>query len=174
MSPGECVWESRLPAQLGLNRDELRQLRKTLLVEGTDYRREKNGRVLVKAPGLEKLRRHIAAPAAAPPVENPPSSQLDEKNAAPGSAAERPEAPQEKLHTLLVWRANLPNRRIIEAYREGTDPQLRKNIVRVKVKDHTRFSRFDNVGQPMKVPARHLQADFYEHVGAMPRRKGRY
>jgi hypothetical protein len=73
-----------------------------------------------------------------------------------------------------VWRANLPNRRIVEAYRQGMDPADRKNILRVKVRDATRFSKFDNTGLPMKIPAVHLQADLYEHVGPQPRRKGRY
>jgi hypothetical protein len=172
MNPIEWIREGWLCARLGLNRDELRDLRVKILKEGVDYEIVKNC-VRISPSGEQKLRDHLKLPvqaSGAPPVatdapEGAPPENL--KNTVPGNDAEG-------IETLLVWRANLPNRRIVEAYKPGTDSAVRANILRVKVKDATRYSRFDNTGQPMKIMARHLQADLYEVAGPPPRRRGRY
>jgi hypothetical protein len=172
MNPIEWIRESWLGRRLGLNRDEMRELRVNHLKEGEDYTLVKN-RIHISPTGEKKLRDHLnlpvqtsgVAPQAPNAVKQTPPIEL--KNTAPGSDAER-------IETLLVWRANLPNRRIVEAYKPGTDPAERANILRVKVKDADRFSRFDNTGQPMKILAVHLQVDLYEHIGPQPKRKGRY
>lgn len=176
MSGEGFVWESSLIQLLGMNRDELRRLRCELLTEGQDWLRKKNGRVLVHKLGIEKIRAHLDVPPtpvqAAGLAETAPAEPAP-KNAALGDGEERVALDKAEV-TLLVHRANLPNRRIIEAYHVGKDPADRKNVVRVKVKDNQRFTRFDNNGKPMKLQAVHLTADYYEQVGPSPRRKGRY
>ena len=165
----DWVWESHLVNRLGTNRDELRKLRESILTEGTDWRFEKN-RVEISSAGAKKLEEHFKlasaavtdapAPESAPPAPTPP----EEKNAPQTE-------PQEVV--LLVWRVFPKNKHIIEAYRKDTDPQKRENILRVKVKDSSRFTRYDNTGKPVELTCRHLQADFYEYTGGLPKRKGR-
>ena len=166
------TWESHLVTRLGINRDELRALREQLLTLGVDYQFKKN-RVEISPAGLNKLVTHLRI--GTPPPEGVQTVglsetravQSDAKNAAGGGAQA---APGVLLH---VWRTFQKNRHIIEAFKPGTDPQKWQSRLRVKVKDSTRFSRMDNTGKPMALLCRHLQADFYEHVGPLPRRKGR-
>lgn len=166
----EWVWESHLVNRLGTNRDELRKLREGILEQGTDWRIEKN-RVEISRSGAAKLEQHFNVASATetsvqtlePTADTPPAPE--EKNTPPSE-------PQEAL--LLVWRVFPKNKHIIEAYRKDTDPQKRENILRVKVKDSTRFTRYDNTGKPVELKCRHLQADFYEYTGGLPKRKGRF
>lgn len=167
----EWIWESHLPTQLGLNRDELRALRQSILIERLDFKLKKN-RVLISTAGVKKLQDHLKLPPAAPEPhleasDSKKTPSLPEQiKAATGNV-------QERLVALCVWRTFPKNRHIIEAFFEGTDPAQRKNIVTLKVKDSTRFTRFDNTGKPMTVAARHLQANFYEMAGPMPKHRGR-
>lgn len=171
------VWESHLVNRLGINRDELRKLRAALLTEGTDWRTEKK-RVEISKSGAEKLVAHLKT-ASAPQQSRPEeiaaagtSGTPPEKNAPPAAVQEA--APEiEKSVEILVHRTFPKNKHIIEGYFKGTDPVDRKNIVRVKVKDATRFTRFDNTGQPLALACRLIQADFYEFTGPLPKRKGR-
>lgn len=167
----EWIFESHLPGQLGINRDELRRLRTDLLVIEVDYKFKKN-RVFISPDGQKKLRDHIKL---LPASSDLPTAHDLQKNAPESTLPDSPPVigDKERLVKLIVWRANLPNKKIIEAYKEGADPVLRKNIVRVKVKDASRFSKFDTTGQPTSLMGRHIQADFYELASPMPRRKGR-
>jgi hypothetical protein len=175
----QWIHETWLATRLGLNRDELRELRKRLLVEGPDFRLEKN-RVIVSPAGEKKLRDHLQLPreaAKAPPAAPPAAPGAGAEKSGPSPSEPAPAAARrdkEEIVTLLVWRANLPNRRIVEAYLPGKDPTKWQNILRVKVKDAGRFNRYDNTGKPMALPAIHLQADLYQLAGAQPRRKGRW
>lgn len=169
----EWVRETHLPIHLGVNRDDLRHLRKKLLAEGTDFRRFEN-RIELSLSGVEKLEAHLKLPPPAVedvqpsgPASTPPLPLAPKKSAPPA-------AQDDAMVVLLVWRANLPNRRIVEAYKKGANPAQRKNVLRVRVRDATRFSRFDNTGQPMTMTCRHIQADLYEFVGPVPKHRGRY
>jgi hypothetical protein len=163
------VWESHLQTRLGTTRDELRQIREQHLQQGVDWRFKKN-RVEISEAGAKKIAAHFnVAPVAVEAVQTAgaPVEAAGLKNAQPMAQGE----PQEVV--VLVWRTFPKNKHIIEGYLDGTDPQARKNIVRVKVKDASRFTRFDNTGKPLAIACRHLQADFYEHTGPQPKRKGR-
>lgn len=169
---------------LGINRDALRGLRRRLLKKNADFRIEKNS-VEISRAGFDKLAGHLkVAPEALEGVratgqgEASPETPL-EKNAAPADQQVRPTKgllTWPAMHdtvTLCVWRVFPKNRHIIEAYRPGTDPGKRENVLRVKVRDSARFARLNHLGQPMELDCKHLQADFYEHSGPLPRRKGR-
>ena len=146
------ILESRLTGRVGLTRDELRAFRQKNLDAKRDWYLKKK-RVVWTESGVEKLRAHIAVP---------------EIKTAPAQNAALPEPV-----TLLVWKSNLTNKRIVLAYKPGTDPQRAENILRVQVRSSENFVRFVN-GKPMELKARHLQADYYELAGACPRRKGRW
>lgn len=196
----QWTWESHLQTRLGISRDELRELRGRLLTEGPDWRTEKN-RVEVSRAGIEKLVTHLRVASAA---ESHRAAELtapeggdgaEKKSAAPGAAEAGGPAPvfppaapvmgeaaagpagdpaSGGVVELHVWRADLPNTRIVEAFRPGSDPLVRANILRVRVKDARKFSRFDHTGKRMVIRATHLQADLYEVHGPAPRKKGRY
>lgn len=160
----EWIWESKLPNRLNISRDELRNLRTSVLKEGTDWRFEKK-RVSVSLYGVEKLKVYLAtAGAATMPLETKEEPIANfEKNAPEPAFTER-------LIDLCVWRANLPNRRIIEAHFPEKKPENQSQVVRVRVRDGSKFGRFDNTGKPMVIQCRHLQSDLYEHVGKTPKR----
>jgi hypothetical protein len=174
----EWVWESHLVTRLGINRDELRALRTKLLVPGLDWQSKKN-RVEISKSGLEKLEAHLktgSAPHA--PVQTDGQAEATagespEKNAAPGGARGLAALIPPELTRIAVRRVFPKNRHIIEGYFEGTDPAQQKNVVRVKVRDSSKYTRFDPNGKPLALECRHIQADFYEHAGPVPRRKGR-
>ena len=83
-------------------------------------------------------------------------------------------ADQDVTFQLCVFRTFPKNRHIIEGYHAGKDPAKRGNIVRIKVKDSSRYTRWDNTGAALVLECRWIQADFYEHVGALPKRRGRW
>ena len=168
------LWESHLVTRLGTNRDELRTLREKLLTEGVDWRFQKN-RVEISPEGVKKLAAHFKldedAPAGVQTIGATEATPgLPDEKTAPASS------PQEGVEaiTLLVWRIFPKNKHIIEAYPEGANPQDRQNVMRVKVRDSSRFTRFDNTGKPLALQCRHLQADYYEHIGGQPKRRGRF
>lgn len=151
--------ETRLPKILGLkSRNRLRALRQQLLREGEDWVFEKK-RVCYTLAGVEKIRAHLrlSGETTAPPT----------CSAQPGPAI----APLPEPETLLVWNCRLVNKKMLLAYKPDTDPHDAKNILRVRVRSSENFVRFVH-GEPMKLRARHVQADLYELVGPCPRRKG--
>lgn len=166
----EWIWESHLPNRLGINRDDLRALRRQLLAEGTDWRMQKK-RAEISPAGLLKLETHLRLPppralATQPPGMEPALARVVSEKQMP------PRNTQEQGGVILhVWRIFPKNRHIIEAYHPGTDPAQRANIVNVQVRESGRFTRFDNTGKPTAITCRHLHHAFYEHTGPMPRRR---
>jgi len=158
------VHEGYLARQLGVRREEMRALRAGLQV-GPDWRVEKN-RVEISATGVAKLRTALKLP-----PEAPATVQTTGTDAGMDSAPAQKSAPP--TVKLCVWRTFPKNAHIIECYRSGTNPDKREDIVRVKVRDSSKFTRFDNTGRPLEIECRHIQADFFEHVGPTPKRKGR-
>lgn len=170
--------EETLPATLGISREALRELREKHLTDGTDWILKKK-RVRLSDVGLAKLRQVLQLPSV--PV---PPSEVEQKNAAGlppektggpgGNAPAGGDTPplQPGVVVLHVWQT-VRNGRILEAFKPGTDPAVRANILRVRVRDSKNFIRSVH-GKPMELRVRHLQADLYELVGACPRRKGIY
>jgi hypothetical protein len=146
--------ESKLSHVLGPSRNELRRLRGIHLQEGLDWLVDKR-RVVWTLSGVEKIRAVLTLP--------------PEKTAPAPASALTPALPEPV--TLLVWNPRVTNNRIVMAYAPGTDPQDKNNLLRVRVRSSENFMRFVN-GEPMKLKARHIQADLYELVGRCPRRKG--
>ena len=168
---GFPVFEATLPETLGVGRDELRELRRRL-TEGQDWILKKK-RVRWSEAGVNRLRELLKLPASAPTgTGNSTATSLPvSEKTPPASNAAQPDASAAAV-TLLVWQT-VTNSRILEAYLPGTDPQQRKNIVRVRVRDNKNFLRFVHE-KPMELKARHLNADLYELATACPRWIGRW
>lgn len=160
--PLSGVTESSLCGIFGVSRNRLRDLRQKALAYGADWNLEKK-RVVYKGCGVEKIRVILMLP--------------PEKIAPPGSSAQPEALPAlPEPETLLVLKPMLTNKRLILAYRPGTDPSLLTNQIRVRVKDSKNFIRFVD-GKPMELRARRIVGgaeDHFELVGACPRRRGRY
>lgn len=158
---GGWLWESHLQTQLGVNRDELRAFR-AKLTQGVDWRFEKN-RVEISPAGVEKICAHFK-------VSIPSLTTVQTTGASePAPDGES----QKKAAKLLVWRTFPKNQRIIEGYRPGTDPEKMANRVNIKVRDSSKYTRFDNTGKPLELECRQIGEAFFEHVGPVPRRRGR-
>lgn len=156
-------WESKVAGRLGLSRDTMRALRTEHLVYLADWETI-SGRICLTDDAVGK----IAAVLRLPPVDAaPPISNAETEKSAPSEATGT-------TTRLLVWNAKMKNRRIIEAYAVGTNPSLRQNILRVRVKNADNFLRVGYDGKPMELPVVHVQADLYELVGPCPRKKGRW
>jgi hypothetical protein len=156
-------WESKVAGRLGLSRDTMRALRAEHLVYLADWETI-SGRICLTEDAVGK----IAAVLRLPPVAALPTVSTSETEKS---------APSEATGTatrLLVWNAKMKNRRILEAYAAGTNPALRQNILRVRVKNADNFLRVGYDGKPMELPVVHVQADLYELVGPCPRKKGRW
>jgi hypothetical protein len=165
------IWESKLPNRFGINRDELRELRNKLLTEGEHWRVEKT-RVLISPLGLTLLTNALSMDCdvqAAAGVTT--AGQVHTEGGSEKKAPEKANA--ERLVALCVWRAPMPNLRIIEAYFPEKKPAGQSDVLRVRVKDGRLYARYDNTGKPMMICCRHIQADLYEHAGGVPKRKGR-
>ena len=142
--------EASVAERFGLSRQAVRKMRADLLMKDVDWEKTR-GEVHISDAGLEKLAKNAAlAVESLPPVEVAACASM-----------------------LSVWRVTR-NPHIIEAFVPGTDPALRANIVRVRVKNAANFRRTGGDGKPMTFPAAHVQADLYELVGACPRRVGRW
>lgn len=171
------VWESRLGGQLGISRDDVRELRQKHLVESQDWIYDRN-RVVLSAPAVEKLRAALkletAAPINARPGSPSPPPEV-ETNAAQrhdAAQAQRPSyifADSRPLSLLKVWRATR-NPQIVECYRLGTDPYDRSNVVRLRI----RPGYADRFPQHWEVPAFLVEMDLYELARALPRARGRW
>lgn len=164
----EWIQESDLAQRLGINRSEMRRLRRHLLVLGVDFKVEKN-RVEISGAGVAKLETHLKLPGVAAPAVQTTGGAAP----APDSPAEKTAPPARTDEVFHVRRTFPKNLHILEAYRPGTDPEKMDNRVRVKVKDTSRFTRFDNTGKPMALTARKIAEGFYEHTGPLPKKKGR-
>jgi hypothetical protein len=112
------VWESGLPTRLGINRDELRELRRQL-TEGVDWVLKKK-RVRFSEEGVNRLRGLLNLPLAPAPValQEAGSATAAEgvnlEKSAPGGNAEHPDA-LKAVVTLHVWQT-VKNARILEAF----------------------------------------------------------
>jgi hypothetical protein len=155
------IKETRLLGQLGLSRDALRALRVAHLTEGVHWRQVQR-RIMLNAAGVAL----ITEAARLSPAELPPLSPET-----PRLLLTFPGYPDGTTAIVKAWRGypKLANRTILEAYLRGTDPSLRRNIVRVRVADSANFV------QHMEVPVRLIHApDLYECTRPAPRSRGRW
>lgn len=162
LHPLSGVAETSLCGILGVSRNRLRDLRQKNLQYGADWNLVKK-RVVYHGRGVEKIRVILLLP--------------PEKTAPPGSSAHPEAVPSlPEPETLLVLKPTLANKRMILAYRPGTDPSLLQNQIRVRVKDSKNFIRFVN-GKPMELKARRIVGaapDFYELATPCPKGRGRW
>lgn len=167
------IWQSHLGALLGLSIEELRRRRKKCLVEGVDWIRDGN-RVLLTDEAVQKIRAECALPEPLPGPEKSADQHEaapGQKNGAGGGLSREPLrlGPGLRLQTELVVYRTVMNRQVLEAHEEGADPSDRRNLVRVRVRDSVNFVR------GMRVRVRFVQEpDLFEHVGRLPRWKGKY
>lgn len=163
-------FEGEVAKRLGVSREEIRSLRMEHLLAGVDWILEKN-RVALADSGVEKIAALLspltATERAVEPTMDLAAAVIQEATQAAAEAA------GDVPVVLHVWRQTR-NPKIIEAFRPGTDPMLRENVVRVRVKSSENFCRVGGDGKPMELPVVHLQSDLYELVGRCPRRKGRW
>lgn len=161
--------EADVAQQLGISRDEVKQLRGQSLKLGHDYMTVK-GETVITNSGMAKLVKSIGrigraakgalaqfgiGSIATPPEEAAASPgprqgaalpQIDNSSALPLKIVRRP------VNLRIVY-AQLPN--------EGA-------IVRVRVKTSIKFV------PGMTIEARQIEGDLYQHVGRLPRFRGKY
>lgn len=163
-TPSFTVKESALIGRLGLSRDTLRELRAAHLREGLDWAQIGRRILLTEEAAFTIATAARLRPSDLPPA--PPEGITD-----PRRLLTFPGCPDGLTCVLKAWRwwPQLNNRTIMEAYRRGTDPHDRRNIVRVRVQDSANFVPH------MEIPARLLQSpDLYECTRPAPRSKGRW
>lgn len=151
------IWESSLPQKIGLNKDEIRALRKSHLIENEHWQLSKK-RLLYSLEGVQRLYE----------VAGVAWTNFD-KNAAPSANVEDagPIKAPEPI-TLIVFRDGLKNPKVIEAHFPDQDPGDPKNRMIVRVKKSGKFT----VG--MEIPVTELRPGIYELARPCPRTKGRW
>lgn len=100
----------------------------------------------------------VKGPEKLPPL---PEGEIVKKAAAPEPYA---------AVVLKAWQSPTKNRRLLVAYRPGTDPNDPTNLVSVNVRDNLNFMLHMNVNvTPVKG-----QPNVFDLVGRLPRWKGRW
>lgn len=164
---GFPVWESRLPEYFGaVSRPVLRKLRHEHLSHGTDWVQDAEKRVCLSLAAVEKLR-GVLMP-----------SQNEKTPGGPASDAGGPSENAENAEKLAALSTPLPVVTLEVARTRVVNPRLilcrhldsPAELVRVQVRDNTRYFTHLPNGQPATVEARQVQGDLYEVVGPPPRR----
>ena len=151
------LWESRLCASTGLNKDELRAIRKGKLTEGLHFIICKK-RVCYSPQGAQEVHRLLQVLG-------------NGKNAAasPRGNAEEPEAVKAPVTiTMKVFRQGLKNPRVIEAHLPEQDPADPQNRRTVRVRKQGNFIR------GMEIPVIELRPGVYELARPCPRWRGKW
>lgn len=144
----ELTREEELAAQLGVSRDALREVRSKVLTEGPDW--VKQGREVVLRPaGVVKVHAALGHRS----VAEAPDPKAPEGPAAPLQAS--------AVEVLRVHSIPRNKRLLLAVNGAGA-------VLRVRVKDSGKFTR------GMEVSAVRCRGDLYEHVGRLPRYRGRY
>lgn len=149
--------ERHVALQLGLNKDEARELRQKHLIENTHFVRLKK-HVVYNEEGLALIKKAATLPGPAPT-----------ENEAQGSIPVDPAPIQAPVPvTLKAFMAAHHNPYILIAYKPDTDPNDPKNRVRVRVRSNVNFTR------GMDLPAWHEKDDLYALARPCPRSRGRW
>lgn len=156
MPPLFNVRESGVCSRLGLNKDELRAIRRSALTEGADWIQHKK-RICYSQAGVEKVAAVVGGQA----------STLEQKAAGSAIAQEIAAIKEPVLVEVLVLRQTR-HKQILEGYFPDTDPNDIAKRIRIRVRDGRNFTK------GMAVRVEHLGADLYQLVGRCPRSKGRW
>ena len=143
------IIEEELAAEMGISRDDIRDLRDRCLIEGEDWHRKK-ARVFFSAQGVQNLKKELAVGV----------GLALEKNEAGGALAS--EAGAEEMVVV-----NVPgrNRRIMSAQKK-----VGGALVRVQVRDNGNFMP----GMEIKARAGGEFPDLYVLEGRAPRWRGKW
>ena len=146
---GADIIEEELAAELGISRDDIRDLRTTCLIEGQDWNRKK-ARVFFTAQGVQNLKKKVGGG---------DGSDLEKKGAGGAGASA---AGVELLEVVTVpWR----NHRILTARKkEGAGE------VRVQVRDNRNFV----AGMEIKARPSGGFEDLFVLEGRAPRYRGKW
>ena len=166
--------ESTVRKKLGLTKDDLRPWRKKRLVEGADFITHKK-RLYWNAGAVRQAFEQFGL--SAPPLPGEPGASTipHDREAEKGDVAREPEpvtAPPgpPAIEQLLVVRADLANRRMLQACPKGDNPERPKRLLRVRVRSADNFIR------GMEIPAIRVEAygmtDLYDLARALPRKRG--
>ena len=168
--------ENHVRARLGLQKDEIRELRQQHLTEGTDWILKKK-RVWLSAAAVATLIRvkGLGAKTASPNAQTPnaddgealkaESSEADsQKKSAPKSETE----PVKPLTLKVVQRCT--NKRMIQCCPMDDNAIMPKKMVRVRVRNNENFVRHMEV--PVTLVAGYT--DLYDLARACPKKKGKW
>ncbi len=164
--------ETKLCAELGVSKDELRRRRQYFLTQGRHWEYV-DKRVLFSSIGLEVMR-------ATAPLEVPQDFEKDRaaadsesSKAIKGLLLEKNAPPLKFDGRLIVWATPSKNSKILIAHLPGTDPTNPLNLVTVFVRDNKNFLR----GMVMPGAGRQVRqvGEYsFELLGAPPRYRGRW
>jgi hypothetical protein len=116
VSDAFTIWETHLPNQLGVSREEIREVRERHLQVDTDYVYGSYGRILLSPQGLEKLKVALGAESAKKAPSRKPQ-----------------EAPAPLVEAMEVVRWRFANAHVIEAMR------LNGELVTVRCSSNRKF-----------------------------------
>lgn len=156
--------EKLLQHRLGINKDEIRALRKAHLKEG-DHWILHGKRIHLSAQGMELI---VAAVEGEKNGASVPSANQQLHDALKSTTTE-------ESHFRVV-KNDIPNRYLIMACPADQDHFRPKNLVRVKIRNSTSGpDKRLNLIRGMEIPARLVQRpDLYELSRPMPRKRGKW
>lgn len=166
------IRETRLCAELGVSKDELRRRRQYFLVEGVHWAYVAK-RVLFAQKGAQILRG--TRKALLPPAGEKGASTADSERPRPALALlpEKTAPAAVFAGRLIAWAMPRHNVRLVVAYLPGTDPQNPLHLVSCLVRDNRHFLRGMEIPGPGRRVALIGEGRF-ELVGAVPRWRGRW
>lgn len=151
-----CYWESRVAAWLGVARKRVTAMRRRALKEGVDWIVHEQDIVYTEA-GIQKLRNFLRNAGAVTAPDKPAESTepVTDETPAPVGPPKRAKATVVRIY---------PNNRLMQVLPEGE-----KSPVLCKVRDNQNFMPrmvLEVVHDP--------RAEMWQHVGRLPRRRGKW
>lgn len=157
--------ESHVAGQCGISRDTIREMRGRLLTQGEHWENVRN-RVMLSEEGVQLIAQALRLGTEIAPQRRD-AARIEDASRLLGPPGD-PGLTHQREVILKAWHSP-KNTMILEAYRRGTDPNIRANIVRVQVRSNVNFVKH------MEVPARLVQEpDLYELTRPCPRDRGRW
>lgn len=156
---------------IGLNKDEVRAIRKAHLRETDHFCHGKKNRVWLNQSGVAALR----AAAQMPPEKIAALAPAQTERADEADKSLPPKNPPSEV-TLRIVRNNVANRYLVLACPREEDPWRPKHIWRVNVSNRrTGDDMRANLVRGMEIPVRLVAApDLYQLTRPMPRKKGQW
>ena len=165
--------ENHVRARLGLQKDEIRELRQTHLTEDTDWLLKKK-RVWLAQAGVDKL---LAAKGLGPKKPRPHAQTPNADDGGPvkadlpnlqKTAAPKAKAPAVPVELIVVQTCKNPH--MIQCCSLKDNPIMPKTMVRVRVRDNANFKRH------MRLPAVLVAGykDLYDIARACPKKPGKW